>query len=153
MGLHRNHKDRALFFWQQAKHFLNASEQLPKTSSPLTAYYCFLNATKCLLLVKGIHFAHYRGVTGNTHVGRTSLSNESICFEPKVVLAELCRYLGETYKLKHLLYNLPYIHLAYNLTFQPQQELFIPVSSPIFVRKQRSSEIWFCAEISDEKIH
>lgn len=46
MWLKRNHKNDALFYWQQAKHFFDASEKLPKISSPLTTYYCFLNAIK-----------------------------------------------------------------------------------------------------------
>jgi len=37
------------------------------------------------------------------------------------------------------------------LTFHSQPELFIPLSNACFVKKQRSSESWFCAEILDEK--
>ena len=44
MWLKRHKRHEALFYWEQAKSFFDASNQLPKTSSPLTAYYCFLNA-------------------------------------------------------------------------------------------------------------
>src|SRR5918996_5118377 len=44
--------ERALVYWEQAHHFFRASASLPSVSSPLTSYYCFLNATKTLLLVK-----------------------------------------------------------------------------------------------------
>ena len=52
MWLKRNSYKESLFFWEQAKYFYNASKLLPILSSPLTSYYCFLNATKALLLVK-----------------------------------------------------------------------------------------------------
>jgi hypothetical protein len=46
LWLKRNHKTNAQFFWQQSRHFYHATTELPKNSSPLTAYYCMLNATK-----------------------------------------------------------------------------------------------------------
>ena len=48
--LKRNSLSEALFFWNQAKNFYKASTLLDNVASPLTSYYCCLNATKALLL-------------------------------------------------------------------------------------------------------
>jgi len=44
----------ALPHWDQARSYYQASTNLPAQSSPLTSYYCFLNAVKSLLTVKDI---------------------------------------------------------------------------------------------------
>ena len=146
MWMKRNggHSNEALFYWQQAKYFFQATEQLPKVSSPLTAYYCFLNATKSLLTFKNIQFSDHHGVSGTTENKRISLSNEKVNFKGSGILHSLCSYLNEPcqndeYSLRSLLYNLPYIHRAYCLTFKSDKELFIPVFNPIFVKKNQSS--------------
>lgn len=150
----KKHRD-ALFYWEQARSFFDASTQLPKTSSPLTAYYCFLNAVKVLLKVKGLVVPDRHGVSGKTKGSKTSLSNEIVEFQASGILPELCRYFGETmsgeYPLSDLLYNLPYIHRAYKLTYASRPELFIPIRDPQFVRKTGSSEAWFAAEIDDRR--
>jgi hypothetical protein len=156
MWLKRHKQKKALFYWEQAKNFSSASLKLPPTSSPLTTYYSFLNATKTLLEVKKMSFTEMHGVTGAIEGNKTLLSNEKVTFQPSGVLAELCRYLNETsnyeeYSLKDLLYNLPYIHRAYNLTYKSQPELFIPISEPKFVKKTKSTESWFCAAIKDDR--
>ena len=153
LWLKRYHHNDALFNWQQAQHFYKAAKLLPKTSSPLPAYYCFLNAAKALLLVKKIKFSDRHGVTGSKKDGNIYLTNQIVVFKGGGILAELCRYFdesaqGEIYSLKDLLYNLPYIHRAYMLTYSSQKELFIPLYNPMFVRKYQSKEAWFCAELS-----
>jgi len=145
-------KKEALFFWQQARHFYNATKQLPNTSSPLTAYYCFLNSTKALLLIKGVKFSDKHGVSGYNRGNKKSLTNEIVKFQTCGVLPALIGYLGENqsfkqYTLKNLLYNLPYVHRAYDLTFKSSRELFIPVVSPRYVKKSDSDEAWFCAKL------
>ena len=42
----------ALPFWDQARSYYVASRTLPAQSSPLTSYFCFLNAAKSLLTAK-----------------------------------------------------------------------------------------------------
>lgn len=42
----------SLFYWQQARQFYEATKKSPLSSAPLTAYYCFSNATKPLLSVR-----------------------------------------------------------------------------------------------------
>lgn len=65
-------------------------------------------------------------------------------------------YLGEPtsrerFTLKDILYNLPFIHRAYTLTFTSQPEMFIPICDPMFVRKQGSTEAWFRCSIRDRR--
>src|SRR5271155_4141500 len=66
MWLKRHRQKDAGFYWEQARHFFDASRDLPNTSSPLTLYYCFLNAVKTLLTVRGTAFTEYHGVSGKT---------------------------------------------------------------------------------------
>lgn len=155
LWLKRAGKHDARFFWNQAQSFYDATQLLPKTSAPLTAYYCFLNATKALLLTKGSQFSDQHGVSGFTIGGQTSLSNEKVIFQPGGILPALCSHLGESangeiYTLKDLLYNLPNIHRAFDLTYSSGTELFIPISNPKIVRSQTTHESWFCAELTDK---
>lgn len=149
--------DEALFYWHQAQHFFNASKQLPKVSSPLTSYYCFLNATKCLLTSNNKDFNDkYHGVKGDNkqEEEEKSLDREQVTFKKEGILSSLCQYLSEsandeTYSLQKLFYNLPYIHRAYNLTFKDDSELFVPISDTFFV-KEKQNQIRFYAEIKDK---
>ena len=155
LWLKRAGKHDARFFWNQAHSFYDATLQLPKTSAPLTAYYCFLNATKALLKTKGVSFSDQHGVSGFTVAGQTSLSNEKVKFRKGGILPALCQHLGESsnkeiYTLKDLLYNLPNIHRAFDLTYSADSELFIPISNPKVVRSLTTHEAWFCAELTDK---
>ncbi len=72
------------------------------------------------------------------------------------VLSSLCNYFdeptnNEEYSLYEMMYNMPFIHRAFDLTFKSPPELFIPIENPRFVKKTNSTEAWFCAEITDEK--
>jgi hypothetical protein len=152
LWLKRNHKPEAQFFWQQARHFYHATYELPKISSPLTAYYCFLNATKALLMAKGIYFTDRHGVSGETIDSKISLSNENVTIKAAGILPELCKYVGETanndtYTLRQILYNLPYIHRAYDLTYKSSAELFVALNDPKIVKSMTTKEAWFCAEL------
>jgi hypothetical protein len=153
LWLRRSGKDTARFYWQQARSFYEATCELPKTASPLTAYYCFLNATKALLSAKGVHAGDQHGVSGHTSTGRTSLAKEHVKFKPGGVLGSLCIHLGEpvpaggqTYSLDDLLYNLPFVHRAYDLTFESAKELFLPIAEPRIVKSTTTHEAWFVAE-------
>lgn len=156
MWLKRNSNRQAQFYWNQAKDFYNATQILNKNSAPLTAYYCFLNAVKTLFEVKNISASDRHGVTGYSTGNYSTLLNESIIFQTAGILPKLCEYLGEPierniYNLKDVLYNLPYLHRAYCLTFANQKELFLPVANPVFVRKNQSAESWLSFEIIDNK--
>jgi hypothetical protein len=81
MWLKRAHNTEALFYWNQARDFFQASLSLPNTSAPLTSYYCFLNAVKTLLSVKeGVHITESHGVDGRTTSNVAALNNEEITF-------------------------------------------------------------------------
>jgi hypothetical protein len=155
LWLKRKKLAKARFYWGQARSFYDATETLSKTARPLTAYYCFLNATKALLLAKGEKFSDAHGVTGYTAAGKTSLSNEIVKFKTGGILPALCRHLGEpasntTYSLKDLLYNLAYIHRAFDLTYHSSPELFVPIGDPRIVRSNHTHEAWFIAELTEK---
>ncbi|CAI8301176.1 MAG: Uncharacterised protein [Bacteroidetes bacterium MED-G17] len=154
MWLQKEKKKEALMYWRQAESFYKASTAVPKTASPLTLYYCFLNATKALLTVKGIAFVENHGARGKIQDGDTNLKNEEIKFHANGILSSLCGYFSEPcnndiYSLKDLLYNLPYIHRCFNLTFPTgYPEIYIPINNPHFVIKDNSHKGWFYAELS-----
>jgi hypothetical protein len=154
MWLKRNNKQNALFFWRQAEAFAKASEDLPKTSSPLTRYYAALNATKALLLSKGLATAPFHGITGRSLPGPASLTNETVKIKGGGTLYGLCQYLGEstngeTYNIEDILYNLVYVHRAYTVTFPAKSELFIPIADPSFVRVDGTSQSYFRFKLVD----
>lgn len=148
----------ALNYWNQASNFFRATENLDILSKPLTSYYCFLNTTKALLTVKGIGFDTKHGVSGKRINSNINIINELVSLQPKGVLSGLCSYLKEPiktfhdptrkkplpeiYSLKDILYNLEYIHRAYNLTYSNQPELFIPIENPRFVYDKDQKNGW-----------
>lgn len=152
LWLKRAKKHEARFFWGQARSFYEATKSLSKTSAPLTAYYCFLNATKAFLLTRGQQFGDQHGVSGYATGGPSALSNEKVKFKNGGILPALCQLLGEQvnqeiYSLKDILYNLAYVHRAYNLTIPSDPELFIPLINPKIVRSDRTHEAWFSAQL------
>ena len=104
----RHDKDDALLYWSQSRNFFDASRDLPNTSSPLILYYCFLNAAKALLAVRGLSFSETHGVAGHSLRGKASLGREIVTFQAGGVLAALCGCLheltgGPEHSLKDLL--------------------------------------------------
>lgn len=149
----------ALFYWEQAKNFYEASKNLSLISVPLTTYYCFLNATKALLYFKGVAFNLKHGVSGKRQDGHFLLQNELISLKAKGVLSGLCNYLGEpiknnepSYTLKDVFYNLSFIHRAFQLTFQSPAypDLFIPIIRPRFVFDKYRKVGWFETQLEKE---
>ncbi|HCO20988.1 MAG TPA: hypothetical protein DIT47_08045 [Flavobacteriaceae bacterium] len=151
--------EEALFYWDQAKNFYEASKSLSIVSSPLTIYYCFLNATKALLRFKGQNFNLKHGVTGKRKDGQYVLQNETLTIKAKGVLSGLCAYLGEPIKndepahsLKDIFYNLSFIHRAFQLTFSSPSypELFVPIINPRYVFDKFRKVGWFEAQLECE---
>lgn len=154
MWLKRNcDSEDARFYWSQAKQFFETSKQLPLTAAPLPIFYSFLNAVKTLLIVKGVsiegrigHGISIGNRAGNSE--RISLENESVKIHKNGLLSELCKYLDETiteaktFDLQSLLYNLPYIHRAYCLTFNDEKDLFLPLVRPGFYRMKSGGIIF-----------
>lgn len=140
---------KALFYWQQAKHFFQASECLPENAKPLTSYYCCLNAVKALLCVNGIDVKNiHHGVHSNVNkTSSNSLISVEITFDNKGVLFEFAKYLGESvnkdkYTVKDLLYNIPCVHRTFCITYKELGELFIPISDLKFVREEKNNNAW-----------
>src|ERR1700730_945939 len=129
---------RALPFWDQAHSYYEASRNLPAQSSPLTSYYCFLNAAKALLTVKGVNFSDYHGVSGKFDpLSKRTLRNEMISFKGGGILPSLSNLLEEEethdeHTLTGVLSNLPFIHRAYRYTFRSHPELFIPLRNVVY---------------------
>jgi len=150
MFLKRKRLNDASFYWSQAREFYKASLDLPNTSSPLTLYYCFLNATKALLTVKGVKFTHRHGVAGQTVKGNTNLENEHITFQRAGILNALSIYLEDPnatakhqHSFKDLLYNLPFIHRAFSITYTTHYpEIYIPIVNPIFLKDSLTREVY-----------
>lgn len=93
MWLKRNsQKIDSVFYWQQARHFYEASKSLQSTSSPLTLYYCFLNAVKVLLLEKKVTFSNHHGVHGKSinHKAHLSKPESSLALAPTKVSISQC---------------------------------------------------------------
>ena len=159
LWLKRDHQKDALFYWDQARHFYLASKSLPELSSPLTSYYCFLNAVKALLSASGQEFKESHGVGGRSTGNVKSLDNETVDFQGGGILPALCKYLdepdnaGNDFTLKDILWQMPFIHRAYCLTFKGATELFIPLTNQCFMRKDGSKEAWFQAEIDKRYIN
>jgi len=156
--LHSKGQTDALFYWEQARNFYESTKSLTLISKPLTSYYCFLNATKALLEVKGVGYDLAHGVTGKKIDGHININNEIIKFQPRGVVSALGIYLGENtpengleVTLKDIFYNLPYIHRAFTITYKNMAELFIPIINPRFVYDKQEKKGWL--EIQLEKEH
>ena len=156
MYLKRKRHSEAAFYWLQAKEFYKASLKLPNTSSPLTLYYCFLNATKALLTVKNVIFSDRQGVSGQTVSGNTNLENEHITFQRAGILNSLSTYLEDSnttvkhqHSFKDLLYNLPFIHRAFSLTYTTHYpEIYIPIIKPIFLKAISTRNVYLSFQTS-----
>jgi hypothetical protein len=158
LWLRRAESKKALFYWEQARQFYDATEVLSEIANPLTSYYCCLNASKALLTHRGRSFGEAHGVSGKTLKGKTALVHEEIQFHSSGVFPELARYFGdtvaanETHDLCSMLYNMPFIHRAFTLTFKSSAELFIPLQEPKYVRKEDTSEAWFSACVEQKHV-
>jgi hypothetical protein len=142
----------ALPFWEQSHSYYVASRDLPAQSSPLTSYYCFLNAVKSLLTVKGVDFSDYHGVSGKFDpASKRALRNEMVAFKGGGILPALSKLLQEEeieeqHSLTEILSNLPFIHRAYRYTFRSHPEMFIPLRNIVY-RKGPEDYIWITARI------
>lgn len=156
LWLKRNSSLESVLYWKQAENFYKASSILPDGSKAITSYYCMLNAAKALLSSKNISFSHLHGLSGRSIGNKTSLANELSTIKGTGIFVSLSRYFGANLSGRHVsvkdaLYNLPFVHRSFTVTYRGAQELFIPIVNPHFVRQNRGNEAWFCAEIIDDK--
>lgn len=150
-------KEKALACWSQAKSFYHGINAIPILSRPLLIYYCFLNAVKTLLICKKKLPAKnlFHGLSGEIS-GNACLSNEIIKIKNKGILPALSSYFKENetrkqFCLRDLLYNLPFIHRAYILSYRHTTELFVPIKNCAFIHKKDSfgDECWLEIELSN----
>jgi hypothetical protein len=155
LWLQRNHKPKALFYWEQAQEFHKVSIGLPLRSAPLLLYYCFMNAAKALLVAKGANLNEKHGVSAHSKVaagGKRTFAGEGIKIHPKGILPSLSTYYGEaetskTHTLQELFFNMVFIHRTYCLTYSSQKEMFLPLANCAYVYDTRTKEVFFKAEI------
>jgi hypothetical protein len=145
----------ALFYWEQAHSFYLSSKSLPDSASPLTSYYCILNASKALLRYKGVDEKNLKnhGLSSvRTENNNTNIEEACTDIKGAGVLPELAKYYGfyiqpGQYTMAEILYNIPCVHRAYCITFS-KSEIFIPISKPIFVKKDNSVKAWLKFDVS-----
>lgn len=153
--LRREKADSAVFYWDQARQFYNVSNGMNELSSPLTKYYCFLNATKALLECKNVKTSPSHGTSGKSTTKKATISGEKVKFHKGGVAPALSRILGDTdaresYSLKQIFYNLVFIHRAFVLTFKKEKEMFAPIRTMKYVKKDGSSESWINIEVNNK---
>ena len=161
LWLTRERKHDALFFWNQAREFYTTSVRMALRSSPLLLYYSFMNAAKSLLTSKGIVFDPMHGVrSGNTRgpTDNISLSNETVRIQNHGILPALSLYLGENepnrlHTLQEILFNLPFVHRTYCLTYKTQRDMFIPLTDCVYVFNTNTKQAYFRANLSKDFAH
>ena len=144
----------ALFYWEQAHSFYQASVNLPDSAKPLTSYYCILNASKALLRFNGIpdEKLNHHGISSVRNTTRkTNLKEAMTSIKGGGVLPELSKHFGspmnvKQYSIFDILYNIPCVHRAYCITFS-KPEIFVPIKCPVFVKKDASKESWVKFEV------
>ena len=158
LWLTRQKKTNAHFYWKQAQEFARASVGISIQSAPLLHYYSFMNATKALLAAKSVAFTENHGV-GADRVPSTSkrldLANEGVKVKNSGVLPSLATYLGDTetkttHTLQDLLFNLPFVHRTYCLTYRNQAELFFTLSDCVYVFNTATKETYLRAKLSQQ---
>ncbi|AUD78948.1 hypothetical protein CW740_06670 [Kangiella profundi] len=158
LWMKKEKQKNALFYWNQARVFHEASKGLPTQSAPLLHYYSFMNAVKALLTAKGIKFKEYHGVASHNMrnpASKISLTNEGIKIKQNGILPSLSLYYGELeqakmFSLQELLFNLPYIHRTYCLTYPSQTDMFIPIKDAEFVVNKSIKQAYFRAKLSKD---
>lgn len=129
---------------------------MPNESKAVTSYYCMLNAAKSMLSANKIDFKSYHGLSGKSNGSKTSLANEVSEIKNEGILISLAEYYKlnlhkDTFSLKDILYNIPFVHRSFTVTYKGTQNLFIPIVNTHFVKQKQGKEAWFCAEITDQK--
>ncbi len=115
-----------------------------------------MNAVKALLSAKRQQFTEYHGVKAHNMRGassKISITNEGVKILNKGVLPSLSNYYGETepsniHSLRDLLFNLPYIHRTYCLTYPSQTEMYIPLIDCMYVADPKIKQVYFRAKLS-----
>ena len=156
LWLKREKKNKASFYWQQARVFSDAARGMPIASAPLLHYYTFMNAAKALLSSRGVVFDEHHGVQAHDlrkQSKRLALSNEGVKIQKYGIAHALSQYLGEletkqVHSLEDLLFNIPCIHRTFCLTYKNQSDLFIPLTDCKYVYDKKAKQAYFSARFS-----
>jgi hypothetical protein len=146
LWLRRNSTKDTLFYWEQSQQFAIASKSVSIEAAPLLIYYSFLNGVKALLSHRKIVCGPHHGVSGESTSRKATIAGEHIKINNGGVAPALSKLLADhrnAYTLKDILYNLPFIHRAYILTYRSSLELFVRLENQYMVIKKGSSEAWF----------
>lgn len=145
------------FYWEQSQEFYKAAKQLPIQSSPLASYYSMLNAVKALIAYRTEYIDDFindfaaHGLNednSNANIG-DDLNTISIKRKGFGIFGRFGTIMdsdfddqwaaGSCYTIEQLLYNLPFVHRAYVMTYDKRStkinELFVPLiagTSPEF---------------------
>ncbi len=125
-------------------------------SAPLLLYYAFMNAAKALLEAKGIAYEPYHGVTKEKakQKRKISLANLRIVIKQDGITPSISSYFGEvetqkTHSMEDLLYNLPFIHRTYCLTYTSRRDMFFSLKNCEYVRDESTGYVFFRGDLSD----
>lgn len=133
---------------------------LPLESAPLLLYYSFMNAAKALLSAKAIPFSPRHGVTVHNiraATSKISLSNEGVKIQGDGIVPALAGYYQETdpardYTMKELLFNMPFIHRTYCLTYRSQKQMFIPLRDCRYVFDANTATVFCHGMLASEAV-
>lgn len=154
----------ARFYWSQAREFYDVAAGMSLRCAPLLLYYAFMNATKALLSVKQVAFCRDHGVTRDdqscdssgvqfSHLGvqfKKNKQGKHFGIAHSLSQYHLEREYCDRHSLRDVLYNLPFVHRTYHITFPGQPELFLPLKPPRFVTKEGTNDVVVLAKLENE---
>ena len=150
------------FYWKQAEMFYKAAKTMPIEVKPVASYYCMLNAAKSYIAFTSssadvfVENFGTHGISEDKSSAGNDLANICITHKQKGVFPLFASKLDPdfttvwayakngtnySYSIKTLMYNLPFIHRAYVMTYSKRynkvEELFVPVrvnESPMYFK-------------------
>ncbi len=161
------------FYWKQAEMFYKTAKTMPIETSPVAAYYCMLNATKSYLSFTStcaddfVKDFSMHGLLENHAAAGEDLDTIEVAHMQVGVFPMFAKALdsdfetiwahgkGNTRTLQALLYNLPFVHRAYSMTYTTPRkkvdELFIPLksgTSPTYY-KGNDGKAYLCFDLDE----
>lgn len=98
-------------------------------------------------------FSEKHGVGGEFNGSKVSLASEKVHLSDSGILGALCMYFSEPadvdVDLKSILYNLPFVHRAFSLTFTSVKESFVPIKNEKFIKHPDEERAWFSFELKE----
>jgi hypothetical protein len=117
-----------------------------------------MNAVKALLVANSITLQEHHGVRAKdlrsaSKLKRVVLANEGVKIGQGGILAQLANHLGDAetsteHTLKDILFNLPFVHRTYCLTFRSQRDLFYALTDCAYVFDDTTGDAYLSARLS-----